>query len=358
MKIAQVCPRYYPNIGGIETHVQEISERLAKKFDVEVITADLTYGGTYEEEINQVKIRRFHSVSPGDAYFFSPQIWWYLKNKDFDIIHAHNYHAFPALFASLTKKGTFVFSPYYHGKGSTFFRDFLNMPYKLIGSKIFKIADRIISVSEFEKELIKKNFSCLDDSKIIVIPSGVNIEKIKTAQPFDFDGKLILYIGRLDQYKNIDLVVRAMKYLPDFKFYIIGKSGNYKQELLTLIKKMHMVERVKILDTVPNEEKYRWLKTCSLFINLSDIESFGITILEALCAGKSIIVNDAGGLGELAQKFKEITAVDRSAYSDELNLKEFAAIIKQTSGKTYYHDLAEYSWDIIAQRIEEAYLNF
>ena len=42
MKIVQVCHRYYPNTGGIENHVKEISERLAKKFDVEVITADLS----------------------------------------------------------------------------------------------------------------------------------------------------------------------------------------------------------------------------------------------------------------------------------------------------------------------------
>lgn len=41
MKIAQVCHRYYPYIGGVETRVEEISKRLVRKgFDVEVLTND------------------------------------------------------------------------------------------------------------------------------------------------------------------------------------------------------------------------------------------------------------------------------------------------------------------------------
>ena len=41
MKIAQVCPRYFPCIGGVETNVKEISERLVlENHDVEVITTD------------------------------------------------------------------------------------------------------------------------------------------------------------------------------------------------------------------------------------------------------------------------------------------------------------------------------
>lgn len=41
IKVAQVCPRYYPYIGGVETHVESISERLAGQgLDVEILTTD------------------------------------------------------------------------------------------------------------------------------------------------------------------------------------------------------------------------------------------------------------------------------------------------------------------------------
>ena len=41
MKIAQVCPRYYPYMGGVETHVKEVSEGLVKEgFEMEILTTD------------------------------------------------------------------------------------------------------------------------------------------------------------------------------------------------------------------------------------------------------------------------------------------------------------------------------
>jgi len=62
MKIAKVCPRYHPYIGGIETHVKEVGERLAKKgFEVEVLLTDLFSKLPREEIIEKVKVKRFKS---------------------------------------------------------------------------------------------------------------------------------------------------------------------------------------------------------------------------------------------------------------------------------------------------------
>ena len=75
MKIIQVCPRYYPDIGGVETDVKEMSERLVRKgFEVEVVCTDPSGKHPKEEFINGVEVRRFRSIAPYDAYFFAPQI--------------------------------------------------------------------------------------------------------------------------------------------------------------------------------------------------------------------------------------------------------------------------------------------
>jgi glycosyltransferase involved in cell wall biosynthesis len=106
MKILQVCPRYYPDIGGVEEHVRNISERLAEKYDVSVFTTDPSGKLPKQEVINSVKIRRFKSWAPDEAYYFSREIKKCLmKNSDcFDIVHAHSYHAFPGLYAANAKK--------------------------------------------------------------------------------------------------------------------------------------------------------------------------------------------------------------------------------------------------------------
>ncbi len=66
MKIAQVCPRYYPYIGGVETHVQEISQRLVKRgFEVDVVCTDTT-GGLRKRENTKLRVfsgRRFMLIT-------------------------------------------------------------------------------------------------------------------------------------------------------------------------------------------------------------------------------------------------------------------------------------------------------
>lgn len=354
MKIAQVCHRYYPNRGGIEKHVKEISERLARKHDVEVISADLSPDNSHKQEINGVKVKRFYSIAPNNAYFFSPQILFSLKKSDFDLIHAHNYHAFPALFASLVKGRKFVFTPHYHGVGSTLLRDILNKPYKLLGSKIFERADKVICVSNYEKDLVMRNFG-VEDKDIVVIPNGLNLEEIKEAKPFDFDADLILYVGRLEKYKNIHLIIKAMEYLSESHFHIIGETGNYKNEIEKLIHKLNLENRVKILSDVSDDEKYRWMKTCSLFVNMSSIEAFGMTVLEALAAGKPVIVNEEGGLRELADKFDGVFPVHVHEIKDRVSIKKLATAIEEKMGGSVSTDLGEYNWDNIIEKVENLY---
>ncbi|WP_457550752.1 glycosyltransferase family 4 protein, partial [Archaeoglobus sp.] len=183
MRIAQVCPRFYPDIGGVETHVYEISKRLAKHFEVEVLTTDPTGRYSKVEEIEGFMVRRYKSIALSNSYYFSFDMYRFLKkhSSDYDIVHAHNYHAFPALFAALTKnKSRLVFTPHYHGRGHSFIRDLLHKPYKILGRRIFEKADAVICVSRFERNLILKNFN-VDSSKLFVIPNGVNLDEFKDA---------------------------------------------------------------------------------------------------------------------------------------------------------------------------------
>ena len=77
MKIIQVCPRFFPDIGGIETHVYEISKRLAKDSnnEVYVYTTDPTGKLPKKQIIDGIHVRRFKSFAPNEAYFFSLQLY-------------------------------------------------------------------------------------------------------------------------------------------------------------------------------------------------------------------------------------------------------------------------------------------
>lgn len=355
MRIAQVCPRYFPDIGGVETHVRELSERLVQHgHQVEIICTDPSGNYSKEDSINGVKITRFPAFAPRGTIFFSPKIGSYIGKKEFDIVHIHNYHAFPAYHASRTAKGKLVFTPHYHGKGSTGITNALLIPYKLFGRKIFDAARAVICVSDYERDLLIRDFH-LDPSKTHVIPNGIDLEAIKRAEPFSDQGNIILYIGRLEKYKHIDVVIRAMPFIPDSKFYIIGGAGNYRSELINLVRDLGLEDRVRFLGHVTEEEKYRWLKTCSLLVNLSDTEAFGITVLEALAAGKPVVVNPVSALGEFVGKFEGVYPYTIKQYSNHHQLTELIKLILDRK-KEMYLDLKNYNWNHILKLIEEIYL--
>jgi glycosyltransferase involved in cell wall biosynthesis len=299
VKIAQVCPRYYPDIGGVETQVQEISERLVKHgFEIEVICTDPTGLLPRHELINSVRVTRFKSFAPGDAYYFAPQIYFYLKKHTYDLIHAHSYHAFPALFATLVKNNCkLIFTPYYHGAGHTYIRNLLHKPYKLLGSKIFKKSDKVTCISEYELQKVMSDFG-VPSVKIEKIPIGLSVEEFANLKHYKKNNsKKLLYVGRLEEYKGIQHIIKTLQYLKDFKMEIIGK-GPYEHNLHKLAEELAVSNRIKWFKNITREELLQHYASTDVFLLLSKHESYGITVAEALASGVPCIVAMGSALDE------------------------------------------------------------
>jgi glycosyltransferase involved in cell wall biosynthesis len=304
LKIAQVCPRYSPDIGGVETHVKEISERLVRAgHDVEVITTDPTGKLSKREKINGVKVIRFRSFAPGNAYYFAPQIYTYLKKHNYDVIHAHSYHAFPAFFASLGRHGgKFAFTPHYHRRGHTAFRNLLHKPYRLLGKLIFSRADFVICVSEYEKKLVESDFNVA--AKTVKIPNGINLKEFeKLRQPRKGSKekagreKLLLYVGRLEEYKGVQYIIQSLPEFQGFRLRIVGK-GPYEAELRNMAKTLEVEERIEWLKDLSRKELLECYADADIFLMLSSHEAYGITVAEALAAGTPCIVAKGSALEE------------------------------------------------------------
>lgn len=354
MKIIQVCPRYYPDIGGVETHVKEISERLVKRgFELEVVCTDPTGKHPKEEVINGVKVRRFRSIAPNDAYFIAPQIYFYLKKANCDVIHAHNYHALPAFFAALAKKDRkFIFTSHYHGRGHTVFRNILHKPYKFFGLRIFRNADRVVCVSLYEKALVKDNFD-LPGEKLVCVPNGINLEEFKMERRVK-SSKMILYVGRLERYKGVQHIIETLPYLDGYRSVIVGK-GPYEGELRKLASSINVDGRIEWLKDLPREELLEQYKSAGVFVFLSSFEAFGITVAEALASETPCIVAETGALKEFVD--------DRICFglSYPININELAEKIIDVSKSKREIDFLDLpkdkikSWDEVVDEIEKVY---
>jgi len=350
MKILQVCPRYYPDVGGVEEHVRSISERLAKKYDVTVFTTDPLGKLPKEEVINNVEVRRFKSWAPNEAYYFSRELKKYLmENSDeFDIIHAHNYHAFPVLYAAQAKdRNKLIFTPHFHGKGHSFLRNLLHVPYKFWGKSIFTRADKIVCVSNYEKGLIVNNFK-VDEEKIVVIPNGVNLEEFKGLERIKKSFKTVLCVGRLEKYKGIQYLIEVLRLLEsDVVLEIVGK-GPYKENLVKLAKKLNVLERVKFLQELPRSDLLQEYVDADVFVLLSKHEAYGLSVAEALCAGTPCIVANTSALTEWVDG-ENCFGIDHP-----IDLNSLADLIRKVIGKRVCKP-AVLDWDEVANRLAKLY---
>jgi len=353
MRIAQVCHSYHPCIGGVETNVKEISERLATRHDIFVLTTDPSGKLPREETINSVCVRRFKSWAPNGAYYFSKDLKRYLieNSKDYDIVHAHNYHAFPALYAAQGKDSNrLVFTLHYHGGGHTFFRSLLHIPYKYLAKKILEKADRVVCVSNYEKSLIMKNFK-LDAKRVVIIPNGVDTKEFEGLQKKRGGEKVILCVSRLEKYKGVQYLIQALtKLSQDVVLEVVGE-GPYKESLVKLTRKLGVENRVKFFHDLPRKDLLQKYTRADLFVLLSKYEAFAISIAEALAARTPCIVASTSALTEWVDG-RNCFGIEYPVDVDELgNLVR--NVIAKDVGK-----LKLYDWEYTARELMKIYEEF
>lgn len=341
-KLAIICPKPPWFNEGQARVVKEHGLRLGKNFDLEIFCCDPSGKEVGMRDWNNIKVHVYKGYSKD--YLFSLKLFNDLRKMEFDIVHSHGFTTFLPLAACFVKAKRRIFQPHFHPRGSTGLLNMLRSIYDpIFGRFIVNKSHKIFCVSKYESEELLKKYNIKD--KIKVIYDGIDYNSFKKAKPFKTNRKIILYVGRLEKYKNVHLLINSMAHLNDYDLVIIG-NGNYKNNLIELVKKLKL-NNVKILDKVSDSDTRRWYKTCKVFVTLSEIESFGLTVVEALASGKPVIVNDCMSLSELADKFKEVTRVKAKQISD----RELAEVIKKNINKKVNVNLSDFNWDNIVKKM-------
>ena len=166
---------------------------------------------------------------------------------------------------------------------------------------IYNKADKIIAISEGVKEDAIKNLR-LDSNKIEVIYNPVDIEKIEKDKKIELEeiykddfekNTIIINSGRLTYQKGQWHLIRAFKRIsiryPNIKLAILGK-GDLENELISLIHKLELDEKVILLGYQSNPFKY--IYNSKIFVLSSLFEGFGNVILESMACGIPVISTD------------------------------------------------------------------
>lgn len=175
-------------------------------------------------------------------------------------------------------------------------------------------AKKIIAVSNNTKKDLVELYKISED-KIKVVYEGVslchselvsesreNMEKIlKQVQ----DDKYFLFIGRLEERKNINGIVEAFeilkeKYKIPHKLVLAGKGGHGYEDIKNKILKSKNKETIILPGFVADEEKEKYIKNADVFLFPSFYEGFGLPILEAQNVGVPVVTSNVSSMPEAA----------------------------------------------------------
>src|SRR6267143_6197022 len=214
-----VSPRYPPYIGGVETHVAELTARASARFGrVSVVTTDPSGGLPSTQSLgNGLTIFRVRSFAPGENYHFpiSASLVKILRSCRSSILHLHSIHDVPGPLSAILegKSGSsIVFTPHFHGKFSSSLGKLFFEASRPVLNRVMDRVDCIICVSMFEAGIMRAAFPD-STGKIKVIPNGVDSELLSRYSWSPPESPRILFVGRLEKYKNMDKILTALAVL-------------------------------------------------------------------------------------------------------------------------------------------------
>lgn len=302
MRISLVAPGFPPQPGGVEVVVGYLGDELCGHGHQVAVYTQRPRGSSFPASPDY-PVRRFADWSGSRQFPVAPGLARALwrDRRHFDVIHAHSFHAVPAMMAATVPKVPLVFTPHFHAVGHTRTASALHLVYDPLATFLFRRADKVTCVSLAESELLLRRYPFVEP-RLSVIPLGVDSQALLAAEPFPADRPTVLVAGRLEAYKRVDMAIRAFAAMRKDARLIICGTGSRRPALERLARELGIAGRVSFRGQVSDRELRRWQRTATATLSLSAREAFGLVLLEAAVAGSRVVASDIPAHAELAHR--------------------------------------------------------
>lgn len=304
MRIAFIYDALYPEVkGGVERRLYELGKHLARKHEVHWYTfgwwgnsKTLEREGIILHNLGK-PIRLYHgnTRNPIEALLFS---WRIIRHEvdQYDVVDCQEFpylHAYPSRLRFFQSQ-SFVIT--WHEYWGDYWGEYLSKGGnlgRLVENNLLKLTENHIAVSKHTfKQLIK-----LRRGNFGLVPNGIDFELIRSIDPYPELSYDAVFVGRLVEHKNVELLLKALKLIvkevPSFRIGIIG-DGPKRAELEVLARRLRIDTKVDFLGLLSRfEDVVSILKASRVFAFPSLREGFGIAVLEANAAGLPAVVVEA-----------------------------------------------------------------
>ena len=213
-----------------------------------------------------------------------------VRDEEFDVLHLHEPLAPGAtMTACLTKPVPLVGT--FHAAGTSASYRYLNPVVRWMANRL----DVRCVVSDDARALAEGHLG----GTYIDLFNGIEVDRFASAEPWPKLAPTIMFLGRHEPRKGLDVLLAALPSLPqDLRVWICSDGPDTAR-----LRQLHAGDpRLEWVGRVSDEEKRRRLRAADVFCAPSlRGESFGIVLLEAMAAGAVVVAADLSGYRRVAR---------------------------------------------------------
>jgi D-inositol-3-phosphate glycosyltransferase len=235
--------------------------------------------------------------------------------------------------------------------------------------ELVQTCHRIVVPTERERSSLVRFYGARGE-KIGVVPCGVNLELFRPENKrlarrrlgFDSDDRILLYVGRFEPLKGLDILLEAIARLKSsdrLRLVIVGGDGEYNHAHQTLkqrSRELGISEKCLFVGPIEQKKLPSYYNASDGLVIPSRYESFGLVGLEALACGRPVISTPVGAMVDQLREARAVRVIPR--ISPQTLAEEIQSLIADRSlpsADEIRESALEYSWSNVADAIIKEY---
>lgn len=232
-------------------------------------------------------------------------------------------------------------------------------------------ADRIVCASRHEKDLLVSLYGA-DPARVAVVPCGVDLDRFRPLGKEQArrqlglrqDDRIILFVGRIEPLKGIDILIGAAAQLedqPDFHVLIVGgdkRAQREMRELRELATGLGIGDRVCFVGAVDHEQLPLFYNAADVCVVPSYYESFGMVAVEAMACGTPVVASRVGGLAATVSDGETGYLIPwrcPEPFAERLEMLLTNDDLRRSLGNAAREAMERYRWSNVADAVIEIY---
>lgn len=344
VKYMEIGSNIIPYVGPEEfTKVIEEQQKNSEKFTSRIFQKEYKFSGKYGANLME-EISRYALVGSALA----------MKEK-FDIIHAHDWLAYPAGVAAKKSSGKPLVC---HMHATEFDRTGENVNTIVFGieKEGMEAADIVITVSNLTRQTVINKYG-INPNKVITVHNAVEqslFSELKEVKR-NVKEKVVTFLGRITFQKGPEYFIEAANKIlqkdENVRFVMAG-SGDMLNKMIKRVAELGIADKFHFTGFLKGPDIDKMFALSDVFVMPSVSEPFGIVPLEAMRSNVPVVISKQSGVAEILKHALKVDFWDVDAMADAIYGLCHYEVISKTFKKEGKIEVENLVWEDAAIKIK------